>query len=114
MIPENELPEIENTEDDFADEFDFVEAYDEAPVNDELLLPENTAKSAIRCAFVGVGGGGGKLAKAFLDLGFNKTMLLNTTVKDQPDGVPPEHFLLLPGAAREVPALPCTSQLVDT
>lgn len=98
MIPENELPEIENTEDDFADEFDFVEAYDEAPVNDELLLPENTAKSAIRCAFIGVGGGGGKLAKAFLDLGFNKTMLLNTTVKDQPDGVPPEHFLLLPGA----------------
>ena len=38
MIPENELPEIENTEDDFADEFDFVEAYDEAlSMREELL-----------------------------------------------------------------------------
>ena len=85
-------------EEEISDEFDFVEAYDEEPANDELLLPENTAKSAIRCAFIGVGGGGGKLAKAFLDLGFNKTLLVNTTVKDQPDGVPPENFLLLPGA----------------
>ena len=79
--------------------FDFVEAYDDDPVaDDERMLPENTASSAIKCAFIGVGGGGGKLAKAFLDLGFNKTILVNTTVKDQPDGVDPEHFLLLPGA----------------
>ena len=45
--------------DDF--DFGFVEAYDDTPaVGDERLLPENTAPSAINCAFVGVGGGGGK------------------------------------------------------
>ena len=80
-------------------EFDFVDAYnDSGEVLDEQALPENTADSAISCAFVGVGGGGGKLAKAFLDLGFNKTLLVNTTVKDQPEGVDPAHFLLVPGA----------------
>ncbi len=98
MIPENEIQNEDHQDDDYGDEFDFVEAYDETPVNDDLLLPENTAVSAINCAFIGVGGGGGKLAKAFLDIGFNKTMLLNTTVKDQPNDVPAEHFLLLPGA----------------
>lgn len=78
-------------------DFDFVEAYDDEPL-DEKLLKENTAPSAINCAFIGVGGGGGKLAKAFLDLGFNKTLLVNTTEKDQPDGVNPENFILIPGA----------------
>ena len=83
----------------YDDDFDFVEAYDEDPAaSDERMLPENEATSAISCAFLGVGGGGGKLAKAFLDLGFNKTLLINTTEKDQPDGVPEEHFLLIPGA----------------
>lgn len=81
------------------DDFDFVEAYDEDPTTlDEQMLPDNEAASAISCAFVGVGGGGGKLAKAFLDVGFSKTLLVNTTEKDQPDGVPEEHFLLVPGA----------------
>lgn len=84
---------------DYDDDFDFVESYDEDPAGgDERMLPDNEAPSAISCAFVGVGGGGGKLAKAFLDLGFNKTLLINTTEKDQPTGVPEEHFLLLPGA----------------
>jgi len=84
---------------DFNDDFDFVEAYDEDPADsNERMLPDNTAISAISCAFLGVGGGGGKLAKAFLDLGFNKTILINTTEKDQPDGVPEDHFLLIPGA----------------
>ena len=42
------------------DEFDFVDAYsDETQEADEELLPENTASSAINCAFIGVGGGGG-------------------------------------------------------
>jgi cell division GTPase FtsZ len=95
-------PVVEDTlDDDFGDfdDFDFVEAYDDDPdMGDERMFPENTAASAIKCAFLGVGGGGGKLAKAFLDLGFNKTLLINTTVKDQPEGVPAEHFLLLPGA----------------
>jgi len=80
------------------DDFDFVEAYDDEPLLDEKMLSENTAPSAINCAFVGVGGGGGKMAKAFLDLGFNKTLLVNTTEKDQPYNLEPENFLLLPGA----------------
>ena len=80
-------------------EFDFVDAYSEDVVEDTAeLLPENTAQSAIDCAFVGVGGGGGKLAKAFLDIGYNRTLLVNTTLKDQPDGVDPNNFLLIPGA----------------
>lgn len=87
------------TESGMDDEFDFVGAYDDTDDSvDEQALPENTAESAINAAFVGVGGGGGKLAKAFLDSGFNKTILVNTTVKDQPDGVPADHFLLIPGA----------------
>jgi len=85
--------------DDFdGDDFDFVEAYDDDPAGDDRLLPENSARCAIKCAFIGVGGGGGKLAKAFLDLGFSKTLLVNTTEKDQPSGVDKENFLLLPGA----------------
>jgi cell division GTPase FtsZ len=81
------------------DEFDFVGAYSDADDSvDAEALPENTADSAIKCAFVGVGGAGGKLAKAFLDLGFNKSLLVNTTVKDQPVGVDETHFLLMPGA----------------
>jgi len=79
-------------------DFDFVEAYDDDPAEDGRMLQENTAPSAINCAFIGLGGGGGKLAKAFLDLGFNKTLLINTTEKDQPNGVDPENFLLIPGA----------------
>ena len=80
-------------------DFDFVGMYDEDPVTqDERLLADNVAGAAINCGFIGVGGGGGKLAKAFLDLGYNKTLLINTTEKDQPEGVDPSHFLLLPGA----------------
>ena len=79
-------------------DFDFVEAYDDEPADDDRMLEENTVKSAINCAFIGVGGGGGKMAKAFLDLGFNKTFLVNTTEKDQPSGISPENFLLIPGA----------------
>ncbi len=83
----------------FDDEFDFVDAYTEDVVEDTSeLLPENTAESAIECSFVGVGGGGGKLAKAFIDVGFSRTLLVNTTVKDQPDGVDENNFLLIPGA----------------
>tara|TARA_R100000808_G_C2155541_1_gene168609 strand:- start:32225 stop:33373 length:1149 start_codon:yes stop_codon:yes gene_type:complete len=83
---------------DVMDEFDFVEAYDDEPIADDQLLPENTFTSAINCAFIGVGGGGGKLAKAFMDLGFNKTLLVNTTLKDLPTGVEDQHVLVIPGA----------------
>ena len=89
---------LEN-ESSYDDDFDFVEAYDEDPADSgEQMLPDNEFESAVSCAFLGIGGGGGKLAKAFLDLGFNKTLLINTTEKDQPSGVPEEHFLLIPGA----------------
>jgi cell division GTPase FtsZ len=80
-------------------DFDFIEHFD-APVEvkSEEQLGDNEAVSAINCAFVGFGGGGGKLAKAFLDLGFNKTLLVNTTHKDQPEGVDPKHVVIVPDA----------------
>ena len=102
---DNIMSDPENKDDTYinedfdADDFDFVDAYDDDPAEaDARLLPENKAPSAINCGFIGVGGGGGKLAKAFLDIGFNKTLLVNTTEKDQPGGLDPAHFVLVPGA----------------
>ena len=81
------------------DDFDFVDHYGaEIDTKSEDQLPDNTIKSALNCAFVGFGGGGGKMAKAFLDLGFNKTFLVNTTAKDQPEGMDPKHLVLIPDA----------------
>ena len=41
------------------DDFDFVDHYGATvEVDHEDQLPENTATSALNCAFVGVGGGG--------------------------------------------------------
>jgi cell division GTPase FtsZ len=78
-------------------DFDFVSHYGaEAEETNEELLPENTAVSAINCGFVGIGGGGGKLAKAFIDIGFTKTLLVNTTEKDQPDDVDSKHLVVIP------------------
>jgi len=81
------------------DDFDFVADYDE-PVDSGggSLLPDNTAASSLSVGFVGVGGGGGKLAKAFIDVGFTKTLVVNTTDKDKSTGLDDAHFLLLPGA----------------
>jgi len=87
-----------NPEADVCEDFDILGAYDDEALHDDRLLPENVAESAISCGFVGIGGGGGKMAKAFLDLGFYKTILVNTTEKDQPGGLNPDHFLLVPGA----------------
>ena len=99
MSTKNKDDEYINTPVVADDDFDFVMAYDDDPAeNDERLLPDNAARSAISCGFVGVGGGGGKLAKAFLDTGYNKTLLVNTTEKDQPGGLDPNHFVLVPGA----------------
>lgn len=79
-------------------DLDFVDHYAEDKVyDDSMRLPENTITSAISCGFIGLGGGGGKLAKSFLDLGYNKTLLINTTAKDQPENVDQDHFLLLAG-----------------
>jgi len=81
------------------DDFDFVDHYGEADdVENANLLSENTVACALNCAFVGVGGGGGKLAKAFLDLGFEKTLLINTTDKDQPEGIEEKNLVLIPDA----------------
>ena len=54
-------------------------------VINEQQLPENEVESALNCAFIGVGGGGGKLAKSFLDLGYHKTLLINTTAFQKKD-----------------------------
>ena len=79
------------------DDFDFIEHYgEEEVVNHENLLAENTAVSPLNCAVLGIGGGGGKMAKAFLDAGFNRTLLVNTTAKDVPVGVPDENVVLIP------------------
>jgi cell division GTPase FtsZ len=80
-------------------DFDFIEHFD-APVEvkNEEQLDDNEAVSAINCAFVGFGGGGGKLAKAFLELGFNKTLLINTTAKDQPADLDSKHLVIVPDA----------------
>ena len=98
------LPEENSIMNPPADSFDvndfgFIEHYgEEVSINHDEQLPENEATSALNCAFIGVGGGGGKLAKAFLDLGFSKTLLINTTEKDQPEGVDEKHLILIPDA----------------
>jgi cell division GTPase FtsZ len=80
-------------------DFDFLDHFGEPEeIVDEEQLSENEAISALNCAFVGIGGGGGKLAKAFLDIGFNKTLLINTTPKDQPENIDPKHLILIPDA----------------
>ena len=87
---------INPTMDDALDDWDFIGGMDEEKVDDRLL-PDNIA-CALNCGFIGVGGGGGKLAKAFLDLGYKKTLVVNTTQKDLPPGVDAEHIVLIPGA----------------
>ena len=64
----------------------------------EDLLPENTAVSSINIGFVGVGGGGNKMASAFISEGFTKTILVNTTGKDIPEEVSEEHVVLIPNS----------------
>ena len=76
-------------------DFDFIDHYG-AEV--EVTHDDNEVQSAVNFGIIGVGGGGGKLAKAFLDLGVNKTLLVNTTAKDQPTGVPEKHLVIVPGA----------------
>jgi len=80
-------------------DFDFIDHYgDNEEVKGEEQLDDNDVISSLNCAFIGVGGGGGKMAKAFLDLGFNKTLLVNTTAKDIPEDVDEKHVVLIPDA----------------
>jgi len=89
----------ENEFDNDFDDFDFVDHYStDVETKGEDQLDDNTAPSGLNCAFVGFGAGGGKMAKAFLDLGFNKTLLINTTDKDLPEGVDSKHVVLIPDA----------------
>ena len=80
-----------------AEDFGMVEDFGlQMEFSDEDLLPDNTAPSSLNIGFVGVGGGGGKMVQAFLDLGFNKTLLVNTTGKDIPKNVEEDHVVLIP------------------
>ena len=80
-------------------DFDFIDHYgDNEEVKGEEQLADNEVVSSLNCAVVGIGGGGGKMAKAFLDIGFNKTLLVNTTAKDIPEGVDDKHVVLIPDA----------------
>ena len=82
-----------------ADDFDFIDHYgEEVEIRHHDQLDDNSVASAINFGVIGVGGGGGKIAKAFLDLGVNKTLLVNTTPKDQPSGVDEKHLVIVPGA----------------
>ena len=63
---ENKTPTVDDTyinpdanpEADMSEDFDFLGAYDDEALHDDRLLPENTATSAIKCGFLGIGGGG--------------------------------------------------------
>jgi cell division GTPase FtsZ len=80
-------------------DFDFIEHYGEpSEVKHEDQLADNEEDTSHNNNFIGIKGGGGKMAKAFLDLGFNKTLLINTTAKDQPAGIDPQHLVLIPDA----------------
>ena len=89
--------EEEPTEEVEAEDFGMVEDFGlQMEYSDEDLLPENTAPSSINVGFVGVGGGGNKMANAFIELGFNKTLLVNSTGKDIPKNVEEDHVVLIP------------------
>jgi len=80
-------------------DYDFIDHYgDNEEVKGEEQLADNEVVSSLNCAFVGIGGGGGKMAKAFLDIGFNKTLLVNTTAKDIPEDIDEKHVVLIPDA----------------
>ena len=54
-----------------AEDFGMVEDFGlQMEYSDEDLLPENTAPSSLNVGFVGVGGGGNKMANAFIELRF--------------------------------------------
>ena len=103
FLPPAEAPPAFNQEKDHfheeveAEDFGMVEDFGlQMEYSDEDMLPENTAPSSINIGFVGVGGGGNKMANAMLQLGFNKTLLVNSTGKDIPKNVEEEHVVLIP------------------
>jgi cell division GTPase FtsZ len=77
-------------------DFDFVSDYAEKEEK-SAALDANEAECALNCAFIGIGGGGSKIAKAFWDLGFKRTVLINTTAKDFEKGLADDNYLALEG-----------------
>ena len=53
----------------------------EIPKEEESILGDES-KGAVKYAFVGVGQGGSRIAKSFYDLGYKKTIVLNTSKHD--------------------------------
>lgn len=53
----------------------------EIPKEEEATLKDES-KGAVKYAFVGTGQGGGRIAKSFYDLGYKKTIVLNTSKHD--------------------------------
>jgi len=103
FMPPAEAPPLFNQEEDNFDEqvaaedFGMVEDFGlQMEFSDEDLLPQNTAPSSLNIGFVGVGGGGNKMAHAMIEIGFTKTLLVNTTGKDIPRGVGEKHVVLIP------------------
>ena len=103
FLPPAEAPPSFNQEKDHfheeveAEDFGMVEDFGlQMEYSDEDMLPENTAPSSINVGFVGVGGGGNKMANAMIELGFNKTLLVNSTGKDIPKNVEEDHVVLIP------------------
>ena len=76
FLPPAEPPPSFNQEKDHyheevaAEDFGMVEDFGlQMEYSDEDLLPENTAPSSLNVGFVGVGGGGNKMANAFILFG---------------------------------------------
>lgn len=91
---ESKEKEINNMSND--NEFDFISDTNTQELKQESSLPDNLAITSLNVGIVGVGGGGGKLAKAFMDQQFNKVLLINSTDKDKPNGIQDRNLVLLP------------------
>ena len=103
FMPPAEAPPLYSQEEDKFDEqvaaedFGMVEDFGlQMEFSDEDLLPQNTAPSSLSVGFVGVGGGGNKMANAMIEIGFTKTLLVNTTGKDIPRSIGEKHVVLIP------------------
>lgn len=53
----------------------------EIPKEEESIIKDES-KGAVKYAFIGVGQGGSRIAKSFYDLGYKKTIVLNTSKHD--------------------------------
>ena len=53
----------------------------EIPKEEESIIKDES-KGSVKYAFIGVGQGGGRIAKSFYDLGYKKTIILNTSKHD--------------------------------